>query len=136
MVVQVSQAIPAQVISKVVVIVIHNAIIVAIVFIVKLVQLVQLVIVVTNVQIVKRATHNAIQIISDYFYDLLYYFFTADVNTYKLFINCLNNIVNYKFDNQYIYYNLHKNHNLYSLHKYYSLYKQHNLYKVKNQLGN
>ena len=41
---------------------------------VQLVIIVQLVIVAINVQIAKLATHNAIQIISDYFYALLYYF--------------------------------------------------------------
>ena len=70
MVVQVSQPIPAQVISKVVLFVIHNVIINAIVFIVVIVQLV---IVAINVQIAKLVTHNAIQIISYYFYALLYY---------------------------------------------------------------
>ena len=39
-----------------------------------IVLIVQLVIVAINVQIAKLATHNAIQIISDYFYALLYYF--------------------------------------------------------------
>ena len=60
MVVQVSHPVPAQVISKVVIIVIHNAIIVAIMFIVLIVQAA---IVAINVQIAKLATHNAIQII-------------------------------------------------------------------------
>ena len=41
---------------------------------VQLVIIVQLVIVAINVQTVKLATHNAIQIISDYFYALLYCF--------------------------------------------------------------
>ena len=54
----------------------------------------------------------------------------------QIMLNCLSNIVNCKFGNQCIYYNLHKNRSLYSLHKYYRLYKKHNLHKVKNQLGN
>ena len=57
---QVSQPIPAQVVSMVVAIVIHNAMIDAIVIIVVIVQAA---IVAINVQIAKRATHNAIQII-------------------------------------------------------------------------
>ena len=49
----------------------HHAIINAIVVIVVIVQLA---IVAINVQTAKLATHNAIQIISDYFYALLYCF--------------------------------------------------------------
>ena len=60
-----------QVLKLVVPLVIHNAIIVAIVVIVVIAQLV---IVAIFVQTVKLATHNAIQIISDYFYALSYCF--------------------------------------------------------------
>ena len=60
LVAQVSQPIPAQVISKVVLVVIHIALINAIVVIVVIVQAA---IVAINVQIAKLATHNAIQII-------------------------------------------------------------------------
>ena len=41
--------------------------------------------------------------------------------------NYLNNIVNYKFDIQYIYCNLHKYYNLYSLHKHDNLHSSHSL---------
>ena len=57
---QVSQTISAQVVSMVVAIVMHNAIIVAILFIVVIAQLA---IVAINVQTAKLATHNVIQII-------------------------------------------------------------------------
>ena len=68
MAVQVSQTIPAQVVSKVVVIVIHNAMIDAIVFIVVIVQAA---IVAINVQIAKLVTHNVIQIIKHNLYIVL-----------------------------------------------------------------
>ena len=97
---QVAQIVQA--LKLVVPLVIHNAIIVAIVVVLVIAQLV---IVAINAQIVKLAIHNAIQIISYYFYSLLYYFFTADISTYKLFINCLSNIVHCKFDSLCIYYN-------------------------------
>ena len=61
MVAQVSQPIPAQVISMVVLVAIHLAIIVAIMFIVVIVQAA---IVAINVQIAKLVTHNAIQTIN------------------------------------------------------------------------
>ena len=68
--VQVAQIV--QVLKVVVVIhVIHHAMNIAIVVIAVIAQLV---IVAINVQIAKLATHNAIQIISDYFYALLYCF--------------------------------------------------------------
>ena len=60
MAVQVSQTLPAQVVSKVVLIVIQNAMIDAIVIIVVIVQAA---IVAINVQIAKLVTHNVIQII-------------------------------------------------------------------------
>ena len=69
--VQVAQIVQVLKVVVVVVNVMHHAIIVAIVFIVVIAQAV---IVAIFVQTVKLATHNAIQIISDYFYALLYCF--------------------------------------------------------------
>ena len=71
LVAQVSQPKPVQEITMVVLVAIHLALINAIVVIVVIVQAA---IVVINVQIAKLVTHNAIQIISDYFYALLYCF--------------------------------------------------------------
>ena len=71
LVAQVSQPIPAQVISKVVLVAMHLALINAIVVIVVIVQAA---IVAINVQTAKLAIRNVIQIISDYFYALLYCF--------------------------------------------------------------
>ena len=68
---QVSQATRVQVVLMVVPLVIQHVLINAYMAIVLIVQLA---IVAINVQIAKLATHNAIQIISDYFYALLYYF--------------------------------------------------------------
>ena len=68
---QVSQVTRVQVVLMVVPLVIRHVLINVYMAIVLIVQLV---IVAINVQIAKLATHNAIQIISDYFYALLYYF--------------------------------------------------------------
>ena len=68
---QVSQVTCVQVVLIVVPLVIRHVLINAYMAIVLIVQLV---IVAINVQTVKLATHNAIQIISDYFYALLYCF--------------------------------------------------------------
>ena len=69
--VQVLRPISAQEISMVVIVAMHLAIINVIVTIVLIVQLV---IAAINALAVKLAIHNVIQIISDYFYALLYYF--------------------------------------------------------------
>ena len=71
MVAQVSHPIAAQEITMFVLSAIQLALINAIVVIVVIAQLA---IVVINVQIAKLVIHNVIQIISDYFYALLYYF--------------------------------------------------------------
>ena len=72
MIAQVSHPISAQEITMVVLLTaMHFALINAIVVIVVIAQLA---IVVINVQIAKLVIHNVIQIISDYFYALLYYF--------------------------------------------------------------
>ena len=68
---QASQITRVQVVLTVVPLVIRHVLINAYMAIVLIVQLV---IVAINVQTVKLATHNAIQIISDYFYALLYCF--------------------------------------------------------------
>ena len=68
---QVSQVTCVQVVLIVVPLVIRHVLINAYMAIVLIVQLV---IVAINVQTVKLAIHNAIQIISDYFYALLYCF--------------------------------------------------------------
>ena len=68
---QASQITRVQVVLVVVALVIRHVLINAYMAIVLIVQLV---IVAINVQIAKLATHNAIQIISDYFYALLYCF--------------------------------------------------------------
>ena len=69
--VQVAQIVQVLKVVVVVIHVIHHAMNIAIVVIAVIAQLV---IVAINVQIAKLATHNAIQIISDYFYALLYCF--------------------------------------------------------------
>ena len=72
MIAQVSHPISAQEITMIVLLTaMHFALINAIVVIVVIAQLA---IVVINVQIAKLVIHNVIQIISDYFYALLYYF--------------------------------------------------------------
>ena len=71
MVVQVLRPISAQEISMVVLVAMHLALMNVIETIVLIVQLV---IAAINALAVKLAIHNVIQIISDYFYALLYYF--------------------------------------------------------------
>ena len=93
----------------VVVAVLASAITVLDVLVVLIVIIVQAVIVALDVLIVAEIVIvNAIQTISHCFLYFVTLLFISSTNIYKLFINCLNNIVNCKFDNLYIYCNYYK----------------------------
>ena len=96
-----------------VVAVLAAAITVLAVLVVLIVIIAQAVIVVLDVLIAAEIViTNVIQIINYYFCILLHYFFASDANIYKLFVNCLNSIVNCKFGNLYIYCSYHNHNNL------------------------